>query len=356
MTRPATVLDATLHDGRVARGQPVRVQLSGGVLTATDGERHWRWPAHAVVWPERTRHGRRMAQLPGGGLLGFDDAAAFDAWRQACGARESWVVRAQQDWGAVLAALLLCLVLVGATWRWGIPGVSALVLTAIPPSVERSIGETSLASLRRQTLRSSRTPPARQQQLQAEFEAALARAYPPAERPEWTLHFADAGRDLGPNAFALPGGHIVVTDALVELLDGRDDALLGVLGHEYGHVQARHGLRGLVQATLVGVLVGAVVGDFSSVLAGAPALLAQQSYSRDFERDADAAAVRVLRAAGRSPLAMTVLFERLQTWRDQQRAEGDDDGAALPDWLGIALASHPADEERIRAFREAAAH
>lgn len=354
-------IDATLHDGRAARGQSVRVHREPGLLVARDGTQTWRWPVEQVIWPERTRHGRRVAQLPGGGMLSFEDAARFDAWHRAAGAPESRVVRVQQHWGAVVAVALAFLLLIGVAWRWGVPLAASGVLAVVPTSVDRSLGDAALASLQRETLHPSRVPVARQQQLRDALTAALARLGPPDEAVPWTLHFADAGSEIGPNAFALPGGHLVMTDALVTLLDDRDDALLGVLGHEVGHLRARHGMRGLVQAALVAMLASAVVGDFSSVLAGAPALLAQQGYSRDFEREADATAVQVLRAAGQSPLAMTVLFERLQA-RAAAEAKSPDDGSSrsdagrgrAPDWLGIALASHPADEERMRFFREAA--
>ncbi|HEV8313585.1 MAG TPA: M48 family metalloprotease, partial [Burkholderiaceae bacterium] len=69
---------------------------------------------------------------------------------------------------------------------------------------------------------------------------------------------------------------------------------------------------------------------------------------RDAEREADAEAVRVLRAAGISPLAMVRFFEAVA----QRHGSGKDRERG---WLGFAIASHPADAERIRFFRDAAA-
>ena len=73
-----------------------------------------------------------------------------------------------------------------------------------------------------------------------------------------------------------------------------------------------------------------------------PAWLAQMGYSRDAEREADAVAVRLLRASGRSPAVMVVLFERLAERPDAKAGPA------------IALASHPNDAERKRCFRQAA--
>ena len=101
---------------------------------------------------------------------------------------------------------------------------------------------------------------------------------------------------LGANAFALPGGTIFVTDELLDLLRGRDDVLIGVLGHELGHVEHRHGMRLLAQATALGALSSTLWGDFSALFATLPVLYGQSAYSRDFEREADREAIRLLRA------------------------------------------------------------
>jgi predicted Zn-dependent protease len=101
-------------------------------------------------------------------------------------------------------------------------------------------------------------------------------------------------------------------------------------------------MRALVRFTLVTTATSVALGDFSSVLASLPALLAQLGYSRAAEREADEHAARLLVASGRSPQAMLVLLERLA------RRDGGPAGDKLP----IALASHPLDDERARFFRE----
>jgi Zn-dependent protease with chaperone function len=138
----------------------------------------------------------------------------------------------------------------------------------------------------------------------------------------------------------------VLTDELAELLADAPDVTTGVLAHELGHVRHRHGMRMVVQASVLAVLTGWLIGDFSSVLAAVPAVLGQQSYARDFEREADDEAIAVLRANRLSPGRMAVLFERLAEWREKQDEESS---GVLP----IAFADHPADEERTRRFRDA---
>lgn len=355
-------IDARYFDGRQARGRPVRLLIEGAELVAValhtsspdpdDTERTaLRWPLRGVDWPERTRHGRRVMHLPDGGSLEVADAAAFDNWRSAAnmpGARESWVVRAQQSWRAALFAALAIVVVLVAGYQWGVPLAARATVALLPESADRAVGEAALDSIVQRWLRPSVLPATRQQQLRRDFETIVRRAHPAGGQPDYRIEFRAAVDAVGPNAFALPGGTIVVTDAMVSLLDGADDTLYGVLAHELGHVQRRHGMLALAQVTLLAGAAGAIFGDFSTLLAGVPALLGQLDYSREFERQADADCARTLRAAGLSPAVMVVFFERVQAV-DAKKADGA--SAVLP----IALASHPADAERIAFFRAAAA-
>jgi len=337
-------------DGRVPVARPVllRVQGSQLVLLSTGHELLRSEPLSAVQWPERQRHGQRQAGLPDGGVLSAHDAAAWDAWAHASGLHESAVVRWQQSWRGVARALLAGVVVIGAAWRWGVPWAAQHVVAVLPPLVASQAGEATLQALERSGLGTSRVPLQRQAALRAQWVRAQQVAYP-GQTPISHLAFRQAARSgLGPNALALPGGLVIVTDELVALLADRDDVLLGVLGHEAGHVRAQHGLRMAVQAGLVAALASAVVGDFSSVLAGLPAVLGQSAYSRDMEREADEAAAH-LRANGLSPAVMQTLFERLQA--DQHRSADESGGG----WL-IAFNSHPADAQRIEFFRQAARH
>ncbi len=350
MSTAADTTGALFFDGHSGRGVPVLLHVDGGTLVATatastgdtdqsaTGPATWRWPLAQVEWPERTRHAQRQVALPGRASLLCADSAAFDAWRQRAGHRDSWVVRAQQNWRATAAAALAVAVLMVGGWVWGVPAAARMVLLLVPTSADEAVGAQALDSIEGRWLQPSALPAARQQALQQAFAQLAPQAYPGDSAPRYTLRFAAATKALGPNAFALPGGQIVVTDALVTLLDGHDDTLLGVMAHELGHVQHRHGMRALVQFTLLSAAAGAVLGDFSSMLAAAPALMLQLGYSRDAEREADAVAARALQASGRSPAAMVVLFDKI---------------AALPQRLDvpIALASHPADAERVRFFK-----
>jgi Zn-dependent protease with chaperone function len=342
-------LPVEYFDGTSARPIPARLCRDGKRLWLEADGRVLAIDARRVDWPERRRHGARVAHLPDGGSLHGHDAAAWDAFVHAAGQGESWVVRAQQNWRATLAATLLLIGLLAGSYLWGLPLASRAALAFIPERIDSAVGEAAWAGIEGRWLQPSRLPAADQQRLRDAFARAVERADPADTRPAYTLRFHRSR--LGPNAFALPGGTIVVTDELVELLKGRDDVILGVLAHELGHVRERHGMRMLVQVTLLGTITAAALGDFSSVLAGAPALLGQLAYSRDAEREADAESARVLRAAGIAPAVMVEFFERMERWRRSD--EGRKHGADLDP--GIAFSSHPADAERIAFFRGAPA-
>lgn len=350
-------LEARFFDGRHSRPHAARLRLQGGLLTVSPAEAFaapgdeagfapLSVPAAEVHWPERTRHGGRLAQLPDGQSLQAVDVAAWDAWMaQHQPVRESWVVRMQQNWRGVAASLLLLVAALAAMYQWGLPWVAVGVTALVPQRIDALIGDGVLDSLDRNLTKPSELPAAEQARIRRAFTQMVARAHPD-DAPPWTLEFRAArDKDLGPNALALPGGTIVLTDELVQLLPDNDDAVLGVLGHEFGHVRLRHSMRQLVQASAVGFATSVAFGDYGTLIGTAPVLLATLGYSRDAEREADAESVRLMRATGISPRVMVGFFEAIERWRGQQSPEAGESA------IGMAFSSHPATAERIQFFK-----
>ena len=336
------VISLDYFDGRSARPVRVEARIENGHLHLLGEGVERRTPLKAVQWPERTRHGKRVAHFEDGASLHGSDAAAWDAWASAAGQHDGAVSRLQQSWRAVLASVVVLLGIVVAAYLWGLPWAARGVVGFVPHSVDEAIGESAYGSFGTHMLAPSQLPEADQRRLRAAFERAVQKAYPAGNAPRWQLHFHKSR--IGPNAFALPGGTIVMTDELVKLVGGDEEVIVGVLAHELGHVERRHGMRALVQTTILGAVASVAFGDFSSWLATAPVVLGQAGYSRDAEREADRDSIRIMKAAGISPLAMVRFFDKIA------EKKGDRERSAL----GIAFASHPADAERIRLFREAA--
>lgn len=341
MNSPA--LETQWFDGRSPQAQAVSVWLDGDelVLRTAQGER--RYPRRAVRWPERQTHGQRQTELPDGGLLQHSQAAEWDTWWAASGGTQSRVVGWQQSWRATAWALVGSVVFVAASWVWGVPLLSRGLVQLIPAGLEAKVGDAAFEQVAGVFLRPSTMPAEQQDAIRQRFERLVRGAYPQGDAPAWRLSFHSAPA-LGPNALALPGGTIAMTDELVALLADQPDAIQGILAHELGHVAHRDGLDMLVRSSLVSALVGVVLGDATGFVATVPATLATQSYSRDAERAADRFAAEFLQANGISPAVMAVFFERIAQL--QGGAEGKEGG------LPIAIASHPEHEERIRFFTE----
>lgn len=353
--QPGGPLVTRWFDGQHPRARSVRLRIEGDELLMHTGEEVRHYPLKDVRWPERRSHGQRQTDLPDGGMVQHADAAEWDEWWLAQGLPESAVVGWMQSWRATLASMAGTVVFLAVAWVWGVPWLSQTVAHAIPQTLDARIGEQSMEQMESLFLEPSELPEAQQADLRRRFETVVQRAYPAGDAPAWHLSFHKS-ETLGANAFALPGGYIVMTDELVEVLKDQPDAIVGVLAHELGHVQHRDGLDMLVRASLVSALVGVVLGDASGFIATVPATLATQSYSRDAERRADAHAAEMLHAAGISPAVMAVFFERMVEEEGdgaEGAAQGEgaadaEEGASLP----IAISSHPDHGERIRFFRE----
>ena len=376
---PGDSLQARFFDGRHSRPHVARLRLHDGQLTVSplasiadadadanadaNANRQSAFtplivPAAQVRWPERTRHGGRLAQLPGGASLQAVDVAAWDAWvAQHRPVRESWVVRMQQNWRSVAVSLVLLFAALAAMYQWGLPWVAVGVTALVPQRVDALIGDGVLDSIDRNLTKPSELPAADQARIRRAFAQMVERAHPD-DAPPWKLEFRAArDKDLGPNALALPGGTIVLTDELVRLLPGDDNAVLGVLGHDFGHVRLRHTMRQLVQASAVGFATSVAFGDYGTLIGSAPVLLATLGYSRDAEREADTESVRLMRAVGISPSVMVNFFQAVERWRSEKKSgekSGEKSGDGGEGSIGMAFSTHPATADRIAFFRNAA--
>ncbi len=137
------------------------------------------------------------------------------------------------------------------------------------------------------------------------------------------------------NAFAAPGGRIVLFRGLLDEADTVDE-VAGVLGHELGHVKHRHPLKRVIDIygfELVLTSLGGNIGGYSSILL-------MMSYSRDDEREADEASLALLRDANISGDGYADFFERLE---EKQ--------SFLPDVMNF-LSTHPLPEEREQSIRK----
>lgn len=172
----------------------------------------------------------------------------------------------------------------------------------------------------------------------------------PRDAP-YEFHVAD---DTEPNAFALPGGFVYVTRGILALANSEDE-LAGVMGHEIGHIVARHSVRQLEASTPFALLFGvprAIVGVVSPALGGIlggignlASGLVLASYSREQERDADRIGIELSARAGWDPAGLPAMLHTLE--REQALAGSD------PSRISF-FANHPTTPERVKDTRAAA--
>jgi beta-barrel assembly-enhancing protease len=136
------------------------------------------------------------------------------------------------------------------------------------------------------------------------------------------------------NAFAIPGGHVVVNSGLIQKAASAEE-LAGVLAHEIQHVERRHSLRGAAGQLIWQILLG-LVWDGGSTLGGVASNLGSLSFSREDEREADERGLKAMVTAGINPQGMVEMMKKL--------AEGQTLEVPL-------LQTHPATAERIQRLQ-----
>ena len=223
-------------------------------------------------------------------------------------------------WFTVLP-ILLPLLLLGIV-LWEHERIAAWAISHVPVAQERKLGELVFAQTRAR-LKLVDGPPAA---MLREIGARLTRgsAY------QYEFYVAD---DNVVNAFAMPGGFVVVHSGLLALAANAEE-VAGVLAHEVQHVEKRHSLKALAKSAGLMVTISMVFGDLGGLVSLGQDLIGLR-FSRQHESEADAEGLKALVAAGIAPAGMRDFFRKM----------GDKE-SLNPGWLS----SHPASADRFAAL------
>ena len=294
---------------------------------------------NAVRFSPRLAETPRYLYFPGGEKFETEDNETVDRLLILRRKRTplDFVHRLESKKRYVLIALAVMVVFVAAVVRYGIPAASRLIAFHLPDRVAEVAAEQTLSALDRMILEPTKLDQATQTRLIAHFRSIAA---------EHRVHsvsvtFRDGG-EIGPNAFALPDGRIVFTDQMVTLAES-DDELLGVMAHEVGHVVHRHGMRRVVQDSLLAFALMAITGDASGtseLFYGMPVMLTELAYSRQFEREADRYALEYMKAHDIPTVHFAHLMRRIEQWQETHH------GGRWPSYLS----THPELAERLEDF------
>ena len=228
--------------------------------------------------------------------------------------------------------------------------LSAPIARQVPAKWEQTMGETAIAQYRftHKFLAQNRTD-ALLAPLVQPLLGALA-----GSRYQYRFEIVN---ESSSNAFALPGGFVVIHSGLILNADSAEE-LLGVLAHEITHAEQQHGVRNLIASSGVYLVASAFFGDMSGLLAtlaNAAPLLLTQSYSRDFEREADVKGFGLMQSAGINPRGLASFFEHLIADEKKQLAKIENEKARDAIQQGVKfLSTHPATEERVRYLKNMA--
>jgi len=343
-------VNAEYFDGRSAKAHAVVLTLAGGVLSVRgetiqrdDGITSLRVSEPMGLAP-------RLVSYPDGAHCEVRDHAGMNALLAASNFQDSWVVRLQDRWRWAVASVVIAVAAVFAGYHWGVPTVSEWIAYRVPEKILAQLGGGTMRVLDRAIFKPTKLPAERQQALNSAFGRLVA---PGGAKPRYNLLFRNGGA-AGANAMALPDGTIVVTDQLIALA-AHDEEIFAVLAHELGHINRRHGLRMLIQGSIVAFVVSWYIGDISSVAAGLPTLVLQARYSRNHEREADEYGAAMLKANGMSARRLADMLAKLEASHrlKAEKREKHEEQSEKRGGVGDYLASHPATRERIEALNSA---
>lgn len=331
-------------DGKVSTRREVLFTLDGENVTLHGDGVDLSYPVSSIRIPTGVGSVRRTVRLPDGGVCELDDAETLAALERACGGASTgrllhrWEKNLPLALGAVALTVLVVLMFV----RYGVPSLARRAAFALPAATEISMGRESLAALDRFLMKPTTLKKDRRDQLTALFRRV---AGPGGAAAGYRLEFRSCPA-IGANAFALPSGIVIMTDGLAELARN-DDELAAILAHELGHVRGRHTLRHVLQSSASGLVVATLTGDLvsiTSLAATLPTVLVDASFSREFEREADDAALAWMKSAGVPPRRYAEILGRLQAQLDVRhgKAVGGENPARN------YLSTHPDTGERIR--------
>ena len=344
----APLVRAHWFDGRSSKPHQVMVSLEPSgkqgpslivhSLQAPDSP-PLRYARKEVTWPESWSATRQQEQL----IVDLNDGTSLEildtaTWQKALaqsGFQTSVAQRMQTRWPVFLGVFAVAAIGLVAFYKYGTPWAAAQLTRHVPLSWETTLSAEAMQQMDGRMLKPSKLPKERQAQLRSEFESLIAKTPPSLKRyhgyePKYTLEFR---RGMGANAFALPGGAIVVTDGLVETAERAkigDDAIIGVLAHEIGHVAHRHTTRMIVEQGVLQTGLGLALGDVSTVVATGSTLLTGLAYQRGHEREADCFAIALLKSSNMKTAPMGDLLLTMaadQKKRKSDKDDDDDDGA-----------------------------
>lgn len=315
MAEPNKIIGLAWGPGFQSTGSPVKVSISGHGLRLATQDEHDGMPAWSKISVRKGGFNDSQVMVEWHGRAGsytltVSDIPSIAALKaqlktatqnnenlKSTGARRG--DRATFIWSHVFIwGIFVLPILVLATVLWEHERLTAWAISHVTVKQERKLGE-KIFALTKQQLTLIEGPGAN---MVRELGARLTQgsAY------QYEFYVAN---DASVNAFAMPGGFVVMNTGLLALADNAEQ-VAGVLAHEIQHVEKRHTLNGMVKSAGLMATISLVFGDLN----GAAALgsdLIRLKFSRQHEADADAEGLKALVVSGISPTGMRDFFQKM---------------------------------------------
>ncbi|MEK7341211.1 MAG: M48 family metallopeptidase [Candidatus Binatota bacterium] len=328
-------------DGKTAdrRQAVIHITPTGLQVTAKNGQTFF-WSYEEIRQTQGYYAGEQVRLERGAeiseALLISDEAFLVSLHRLAPGLTRHFHDPTRRSTRALLTffAALAAIGIAGVLYLWGIPMAAALIAARVPVSWEERLGEAVVNHLALPEKRC--TDPARTRRIDEIVKSLLG----PLPKLPYTFRIIVVD-DPTLNAFAAPGGYIVLFRGLLEKSQSPEE-LAGVLAHELQHILQRHATQTLLRHASTGLLLSAIMGDISGTSAyglEAARTLGTLRYSRSNEEEADAGGLRMLFQAGIDPAGMISFFETMKM-----------ESGGEPELLSY-LSTHPSIEERVERLR-----
>ena len=332
-------IEAQLFDGKSSKEHSVVIEFTA--------DRRIKIESHtidvrleAVEIATRLGNTPRLLKFPNGIRCKSSENDAIDAILKRLNVKESPIHKLERSWKMALASIVLIATVILFMLTIGADYTASFLAQKLPEHTLDKASKNTLQMLDKKYLHKSNLTAAKKAKIRALFQRLV------GNDKRYHLYFRSSPQ-MGPNAFALPNGDVVVIDALVYLdKDPNLYGLLGVLAHEKGHVVYKHGLKGLIKGAIVASIVGYVSGDLSYITTALPTMILTSRYSREFESQADSYAKSELRKLGISTKPLAKLFINLEKFI-HKKEKGKSSSEYFP-WLS----NHPVTSKRIEYFLE----
>lgn len=330
---------ATFYDGMTAKSQTVDICFEADNITFLDaaGGEH-KWPVKEISF-EQLKHEARITFKPErDATLILSGAAVQALTEQATYLRAD--KRQRRQFSKLIVGLTVAAAAMGIFVFGIVPSMATFLAFQTPADIEQKIGK-NLASQVQLLFR-----PCQNDEAHA-LLAPIAQEFADAGDIAFEIEVTLVNTSI-PNAFALPGGQVLVTRGFLDAIGEDQEAFWGVIAHELAHVGNRDGMvalyRNLGLSTLLEILTGGSGLAQQAILVGGQ--LTNLSYTRGQEQAADETAYDILVAKSYNPAslgrALSALTEAIGGGEERE-ALTTSEGRDWPEWIQ----THPDTEKRI---------